>query len=166
MKRHFIRCSLFILLVGLVALTAGRAIAQGSHNIELFSASFGVTQGQTGIIITLPHLANPHLPGDTVSARIQLLDTDGEVIAQSGEIRVAPGQTRFWDVQRSLLPASREPGGRLQVRARMLVTTLSSDQDRIGKMPTIEVFDDITGETVFHMGKTFLSFVTATDNVP
>ena len=161
MKRHIIRCSLIILLVGLVALTPGRANAQSNQYIELLSYSFGMIQGQTArISITLPRLAKPQLPDDPVSTRIQLLDTEGEVIAQSSEIKVAPGQTRFWDVPHSQLSASREPGGRSQLRARMLITTLSADRERPSVMPQIEVIDDITGGTVLYAGKTFLIFVT------
>jgi hypothetical protein len=161
MKRHIIRCSLIILLVGLVVLTPGRVNAQSNQHIELLSYSFGMIQGQTArISITLPRLAKPQLPGEPISARIQLLDTEGEVIAQSSEIKVAEGQTRFWDVPHSQLPASREPGERNQLRARILVTTLSADRERPSVMPQIEVIDDITGGTVLHAGKRFLIFVT------
>src|SRR5689334_18585157 len=96
MKRQIIRAGLIVLLVALIGLTADRANAQSSEHIQLLSYSFGVIQGQTArISITLQRLANPQLPGDPVSARIQLLNTEGEVIAQSAELRIARGQTRF-----------------------------------------------------------------------
>lgn len=156
--RHILLCSLVVLLVGLAA---GRVKAQVSGHIEISSYSFGIIQGQkVRISVSLHRLANPHLPQDPVNARIQLLDTDGEVIAESSELRVQPGQTRIWDQARNLLPASGEPGARLQLRARILVTTHSGDLDRMSLMPTIEVIDTLTGGTVFHMGKTFLIFVT------
>lgn len=161
-KSIVIRYSRLVLLVALVALTAGRAKAQSEQpkHLDLLSYSFGIIQGQTArISLMLPRLANPQLPGDTVSARIQVLGTEGEVLVQSGELNVAPGQTRCWDVPRGMLPASRDVGGRRQVRVRMLVTTLSADLDLPSVMPTIEVIDDLTGGTVSHAGKTFLIFV-------
>ena len=149
-KRRIIQFSLVVLLVGVVA---GRANADSMFpkHIELLSYSFGVSQtGITRISLTLAPSADPQLPGDPVSTRIQILDTKGDVIAQSGELRVLPGQTQYWDVARDLLPASREPGGRLQVRARMLVTTHSYDLNPESLMPTLEVFDSITGNTLYH----------------
>ena len=161
-KSIIIRYSQLVLLVAAVVLTAVQANAQSDQpkHIELLSYSFGIIQGQTArISLILPRLANPQLPGDAVSARIQVLGTEGEVLLQSGELNVAPGQTRFWDVPRAMLPASREVGGRRQVRIRMLVTTQSNDLDLQSVMSTLEVLDDFTGGTVSQAGKTFLIFV-------
>src|SRR5262249_24668765 len=118
------------------------------------------------ISITLRRLANPSLANEPISARFQLLDTEGDVIAQSAAITVRPGQTRFWDQPRSSLPESSEPGGRLQVRVRVLVTAQSSNLDRSSLMPTIEVIDTITGGTVYQMGKRFLIFVPTPNGTP
>jgi hypothetical protein len=162
MKQNVIRHSMIILLIGLVALAAGRANAQSSGKyIELLSYSLGVAPGETArISLTLRRLANPQSPEAPVSARIQLLDTEGRVISQSDEIRVEPGQTRFWDAPRNLIPVAGEPGtGRLQLRTRMLVTTLSTDFDSESLMPTIEVLDSLTGSTLHEAGKRFLIFV-------
>jgi len=162
-KRHFILSGLVILAVGLAA---GQVNAQEQRHIELLSYSFGVIQGQKArVSITLPRLANPRLPDNPVNARIQLLDTEGEVIAQSGDIRVQPGQTRYWDQPRASLPPSGEPGERLQLRVRILVTTLSADLDR-SLMPTIEVIDTLTGGTVSDAKKTFLIFVSGPNGTP
>lgn len=156
-KRNIIIYSLILVLGGS---DCGRANAQTGQEIELLSYSFGVVQGQTArITIILPRLANPQLQEEPVSARVQLLDMEGEVIAQSGLIKVLPGQTRYWDQPRSGLAASRDPGGRLQLRARMLVTTLSADLDPSSVMPSIEVIDTLTGGTVYEQGKRFLIFV-------
>jgi hypothetical protein len=162
MKHNVIRHIMIILLIGLVALVAVRANAQGGPKyIELLSYSWGFTRGETArISVTLPRLANPQLPEAPVSARIQLLDTEGGVIAQSDEIRVAPGQTRFWDATRNLIPAAGEPGtGRLQLRTRMVVTASTTDFDAESLMPTIEIIDGITGRTLHNAGKRFLIFV-------
>lgn len=159
MRRNIMRYSMIVLLIGLVALAAGRANAQTDQKyIELLSHSWGFTRGETArISVTLRRLANPQQP--TVNARIQLLDTEGRVISQSDEIRVEPGQIRFWDAPRSLIPAAGEPGtGRLQVRTRVLVTTLSMDFDQESLMPTIEIIDGATGRTLHNAGKRFLIF--------
>ena len=132
MKHNVIRYSMIVLLIGLVALAAGRTYAQERGQwIEVLSYSWGFTRGETArISVTLRRLANPQQP--PVNARIQLLDAEGRVISQSDEIRVGPGQIRFWDAPRDLIPVPGESGtGRLQVRTRMLVTTSSMDFDQI-----------------------------------
>jgi hypothetical protein len=157
-NRQIILCSLIGLLFGFAASLA-KAEGMPQH-IELLSYSFGVTQGQTArISIILQRLANPRPPDQPVSAVVQLLDIEGEVITESGELKVLPGQTKYWDVPRDLLPTSGEPGGRVQLRVRIRVTTLSADLERLGLMPTIEVIDTITGETRSEAGKRFLIFV-------
>jgi hypothetical protein len=169
--RQTILCGIAVLLVGIGAGQAkaqaqaeGQGQGRDDREIELLSYSFGIVQGQKArITVALRRLANPHKPNDPVSVRIQLLDVDGEVIAESGDLRVLPGQTRSWDQLRALLPASGEPGGRIQLRARILCMTKSADLDRIGLMPSIEVIDTLTGGTVYHAGKTFLIFVSAED---
>jgi len=159
MKHNVIRYSMIVLLIGLVALAAGRANAQTDQKyFELLSYSLGFAPGETArISVMLRRLANPELP--PINARIQLLDTEGRVIAQSDEIKVEPGQIRFWDAPRNQIPASGEPRtGRLQVRARMVVTTSATDFDPESVMPTIEIIDDITGRTLHNAGKRFLIF--------
>jgi hypothetical protein len=159
MKHNVIRYSMIVLLIGLVALAAGRAYAQEQGRwIEVLSYSWGFTRGETArISVMLQRLANPQQP--TVRARIQLLDTEGRVISQSDEIRVEPGQIRFWDAPRDLIPVSGEPRtGRLQVRTRIVVTTSATDFDPESLMPTIEIIDDITGRTFHNAEKRFLIF--------
>jgi len=159
MRHNIIRYSMIILFIGLGVLAAGRVYAQGQGQwIEVLSYSWGFARGETArISITLQRLANPELP--PINARIQLLDTEGRVIAQSDEIKVEPGQIRFWDAPRTQISASGEPGtGRLQVRARMVVTTSATDFDPESVMPTIEIIDGITGRTLHNAGKRFLIF--------
>ena len=161
MKHNIIRYSMIILLIGLVALNAGRANAQTDQKyFELLSYSFGFAPGETArISVTLRRLATPELPEIPASVRIQLLDTEGRVISQSDEIRVEPGQIRFWDAPRDLIPAPGEPRtGRLQVRTRIVVTASSSDFDPESVMPAIEIIDGITGRTLHNAGKRFLIF--------
>jgi hypothetical protein len=161
MKHNVIRHSMIVLLIGLVALAAGRANAQTDQKyFELLSYSFGFAPGETArISVTLRRPATPELPEIPASVRIQLLDTEGRVISQSDEIRVEPGQIRFWDAPRNEIPVSGEPGTRrLQVQARMVVTTSATDFDPESVMPTIEIIDGITGRTLHNAGKRFLIF--------
>jgi hypothetical protein len=146
MKHTFIRYSLIVLLIGLSALADSRAYAQEQNNhIELQSLSWGLSQGQTARISVVNSLiADGSVRSVTV--RIQLLDMEGAVMAQSDEIRVAPGKTRFWDVPRESLPGG-EPTGRLQVRARILVTTQSVFRQS-PLAPSVELIDSGTGRTV------------------
>jgi hypothetical protein len=158
-KHNVIRFSMTVLLIGFVALAAGRANAQTDQKyIELLSYSFGFAPGETArISVTLRRLANPQQP--TVSARIQLLDTEGRVISHSDVIKVEPGQIRFWDAPRDLIPVSGEPRtGRLQVRTRMVVMVSATDFDTESLMPTIEIVDGATGRTLQNAGKRFLIF--------
>jgi prepilin-type processing-associated H-X9-DG protein len=151
MKHNVIRYNVIVLLIGLVALDAGRASAKDKHRNEIIieSYSWGISSGQSARI-NVVNFAFADGSVKTVTARIQLLDTEGDVIAQSDEIEVAPGQTRFWDAPRELLPQG-EPNGRLQVRARVLVTTDSFDLDRTQPLYnpfiTVEVVDSATGVT-------------------
>jgi len=159
MKHNVIRYGMIVLLIGLVALAAGRAYAQEQGiGIVVLSDSWGFVRGETSrISVTLQRLANPQQP--TVSARIQLLDTEGRVISQSDEIRVEPGQIRFWDAPRDLIPVPGESGtGRLQVRTRIVVRASTTDFDPESLMPTIEIIDGNTGSTLHKNDGTFKIF--------
>ena len=162
MKHNVIRYSMIVLLIGLVALAAGRTYAQTQpdNGLVFLSGSFGITPELTA------RVSVAHLGGGSVKVltpaitTIQILGPEGNVIAQSDEIRVEPGQIKFWDAPRDLIPVSGEPGtGRLQVRTRIVVTTSATDFDLESLMPTIEVIDNITGRTLHSAGKTFLIFV-------
>ena len=151
MRINVIRYSMILLLIGLAVLASGRANAQRRNEIIIESYSWGISSGLT----TRVSVVNVGF-GDgsvrSVATSIQLMDTEGEVIAQSDEITVAPGKIRFWDFPRDLLPAG-EPTGRLQVRARILVTTDSFDVDRHRPplSPTVELIDPSTGRSVLYM---------------
>jgi hypothetical protein len=150
MRINLIRYSMIVLVIGLVALAAGQADAKNRHRNEIIIESFswGLSSGQTARINVFQSALSEGSVR-ALSARIQLLDTEGEVIAQSDEIRVEPGKIRFWDVPRELLPAG-EPSGRIQLRARMLITTESFDLDRNRPplVPTVELIDSGTGRTM------------------
>ena len=100
MKHQVIRHGVIVLLIGLVALAAGRANAQSGHQGEIIVESFswGLSSGQTARISVVHLLGDGSVrTNDPAIARIQLLDTEGQVVAQSDDIRVEPGKTRFWD---------------------------------------------------------------------
>jgi len=148
MKHNFIRYSIIVLLIGLGTLPPGRAYARQQERwIELLSFPYGVASGRT----VRTTIFNPGFVGGVfVAARIQLLDMEGEVIAQSDEIRIGPGKIRFWDVSRDQLRAQGDPGtGRLQVRTRILVTKTPFDANCNGLpvAPTVELINPSTGET-------------------
>jgi len=118
MRHVSIRDGMIVLLTGLGALLAGHASAQETPNgLEILSVSWGIAPGQTahhGVLNV--GLGDGSVRGvradDPVIVRIQLLDTEGDVIAQSDEITVAPGHIGVWEVRhdqisRRLTP---EPG--------------------------------------------------------
>jgi hypothetical protein len=151
MRQNVIRYSMIVLLVGLVALSAGRANAQGGHQSEIIIESFswGITPGLTARVSVVQFVfadGSVRMVNPTI-ARIQFLDTEGEVVAQSDEIRIEPGETRFWDAPYEQIGGVREPGtGRLQLRARILVTT-NVESRSPDLAPTLELFDSTTGVT-------------------
>ncbi len=154
MKHTFMRYSLTMLVIGLAALANSQAYVRDPvrRHIDLQSLSWGMTQGQTARLSVAHFLfADGSVRTTPPSiARIQLLDMEGEVIAQSDEISVAPGKIRFWDVPRESLRAG-ESTGRLQLRARIRVTTSESEVNRSPLAPSVEIFDSGTGRTVLSL---------------
>lgn len=160
MKHDVIRYSMFVLLIGLVALATGRANAQDRYKNEIIieSLSWGMSTGETSRVSCANFLFGDGSvrTNDPVIMRVQLLGKEGEVIAQSDEIRIEPGKIRFWDAPRELLPAG-ELTGRIQVRARILavfVTTTRFDisRDRPPLALTVELIDSSTGRTASTIG--------------
>jgi hypothetical protein len=156
MKHNIIRYGMIVLLIGLIALTAGRANAQDRHRNEIIIESFswGMSTGQTtrlsGANILMGDASTR--TDDPVIMRIQLLNKDGEVIAQSDEIRIEPNKIGSWDVTREQLPAG-ELTGRTQVRARIFAEFITTEpfdvnRDRPPLALTLELIDSGTGRTV------------------
>jgi hypothetical protein len=133
------------------ALTSGQAYAQEQNNpIQIQSLSWGIAPGQIARISVVNF---PFADGSvrSVTARIQLLDMEGDVIAQSDAIRVEPGKIRYWDAPYEQIGGGREPGtGRLQLRARILFEERSFDRDRPLYNPfiTVDVVDSRTGRAL------------------
>ena len=148
MTDRVIRYGMIVLLIGWVALAAGRANAQsGGREIILESFSWGLSSGQTARISVVHLLGDGSVrTNDPVIARIQLLDTEGEMVAQSDDIRVEPGKTRFSDAAYEQIGGVREPTGRLQLRARIVLESRSLDRHR-PPLVTLEILDSSTGVT-------------------
>jgi hypothetical protein len=143
MKHNVIRYSIYsmiILVIGLVALAAGRANAQRRHvnEIDVLSYSWGVSPGQA------PRISVVNIGDEPITANIQLLNSVGNVIAQSGVIEVAPEHTNVF--QPGFL------GGVTVARARISVKFATEKQfdvnrDRAPFMATVELVDSATGKT-------------------
>jgi hypothetical protein len=143
MKHNVIRYgfySLIVLLVGLSVLAASRANAQRRHvnEIDVLSYSWGISPGQ------MPRISVVNIGDEPITANIQLLNSVGNVITQSGEIQVAPEHTNVF--QPGFL------GGVTVARARIsvkFVTTHSFDVDRARApfMATVELVDSATGKS-------------------
>jgi hypothetical protein len=148
MKLNVIRYSMIFLLIGSVALGAGRADERHKEWIEIESFPWGIALGQTARVSVAQFVfldGSVRMVNPTI-ARIQLLDAEGEIVAQSDEIRVEPGKTRFWDAPYEQISGVREPTGRIQLRARVLFEKRSFDRDH-PPLVTLEIFDSATGAT-------------------
>jgi hypothetical protein len=142
MKHNVIRYSIYgmiALLIGLGALAATRANAQrrNVNEIDVLSYSWGVSPGQ------MPRISVVNIGGEPITANIQLLNSVGNVITQSGVMEVAPEHTNVF--QPGFL------GGVTVARARIsvkFVTTQSFDIDRARApfMATVELVDSATGK--------------------
>ena len=145
MSRSAIQCSVALLAAAFVGLASAQANAEGDQEhrqIEPVSPSWGIALGETVSISVVVYANRTVGTNDPIIPRIQLLDAEGEVIAESDEIQVEPGKTRSWDVPRERLPAG-EPTGRIQVRARILVTTQALSRPP-SLAATAELFDSAT----------------------
>ena len=140
-----------VVVLGLSALLLGQANAQQSTATELLSSPFGITFGQVARI-TVAHVGDPGsrsgAADEEITVHIQLLDTEGAVIAQSDPIRVNPGEMRFWDVPREVLPAG-ESNGRTQIRARGVMPGRLATTRESPVQASLEVVDAGTGATAF-----------------
>jgi hypothetical protein len=145
MRSFVIHSSAALLAAAFVGLASARANAQVDQEhrqTELVSPSWGIAPGETVSISVVVYANRTVATNDPVIARIQLLDTEGEAIAESDQIQVEPGKTRSWDVPRERLPAG-ERTGRIQVRARILVTTPALSRPP-SLAATAELFDSTT----------------------
>jgi hypothetical protein len=89
-------------------------------------------------------------PKSTASFIVKLLLADGRVIAQSDEVALEPGQSRFVDFKRADLPVAGETDGRLQVLAQVIWTKVKLKAE----FPTlVEVVEVSSGKTTAFISK-------------
>lgn len=154
MRHSIIRYSMMVLVIGLVALAAGRTYAQTQPDkgFVFLGGSFGITPELTARI-SVAHLGDGSVRTlNPAITTIQILDPEGNLIAQSNEIRVEPGKIRYWNASGyQILTAGSQGLGRLQVRARILVKTGDVDDARPPLAFTVELIDSGTGRTVSHI---------------
>jgi hypothetical protein len=154
MRHKAIRYGMIVLLIGLVALAAGRTYAQTQpdNGLEFLSGSFGITPELTARI-SVAHLGDGSVRILTPAIMtIQILDPEGNLIAQSKEIRVEPGKIRYWNAPGyQILSAGYQGLGRLQVRTRILVNTGGDDDAQPPLAFSVELIDSATGKTVSYV---------------
>lgn len=81
------------------------------------------------------------------SGHVKVFDASGNLIAQSADLIVAPGEFRYFDLNRDALHLPGEPGtGRLQVRLELSFIRINLVQFTVG-IGTSEVIDNSTGRT-------------------
>ena len=115
-----------------------------NEQLQMRPALFGLSDGQTLRV----HVT--HMKGDEgnqlLHARIRLQDSNGNLIAESSELVIPPGEFRSYDFPRNALPLTGEPGtGRVQMAANIF---LKFDPGKIDSVnATLELVDNSTGRT-------------------
>jgi prepilin-type processing-associated H-X9-DG protein len=116
----------------------------------------GIVPGQT-LRVTLynPPSFRPKARRNPVTGRVKFFDGSGNLIAQSGESLIPPGEFRSFELDRDALSLPGERGtGRLQTRASWSVARHASGR----VAPSFELIDDLTGKTVVLSGQECLVF--------
>ena len=81
--------------------------------------------------------------------RLKLYDAHGDVIAESAEVEIPPGEFRFVDFNRDDLVVAGEPGtARTEIRTQALWGLRT--RYRINVTTSLEVVDNTTGSSRFH----------------
>jgi hypothetical protein len=117
----------------------------------------GIIPGQT-LRATLfnPRSSGPEAGSEAqrhaVSGHVKVFDGSGNLIAQSPDLVIPPGEFRSFDFNREALPSPGERGtGRLQMRASLEVSTVdppSTDQGASRLIAaSVELIDNSTGKT-------------------
>jgi hypothetical protein len=106
------------------------------------SPVFGITRGETA----RAYLLNTGGENEII-VNYKFLDMAGNIVAQSGDMRVAPGQSGFFDLDASTLDFQ----GALRFPLRVEISI--GDPELKSRQPahihSLEVFDTGTGETSF-----------------
>ena len=83
---------------------------------------------------------------EPIQLRLKLYDADGDVIAESAEVQIPPGEFRFVDFNRDDLVVAGEPGtARTQIRTQALWGLRT--RYRINVTTSLEIVDSTTGSS-------------------
>jgi hypothetical protein len=112
----------------------------------------GIVPAQS-LLVTLfnPPTTGPEAPRRSI-VRVKIFDAESNLIAQSPDLLIPPGDSRSFRVDRDALPVPGEARTqRLQVRAHIEAITDDSStipiQTRSGLIASVEVVDNSTGRT-------------------
>ena len=101
--------------------------------------------------------AGSELEGGAVGGHVKVFDGSGNLIVQSAELVIPPGEFRSVDFDRHALARSGEPGtGRLQARIKPFFDFKSDRLSRV--LASFEIVDNSTGKTVVLAGQQCLVF--------
>ena len=117
----------------------------------------GIVPGQTLRVSLFNPLSSASEAGSdaqskSFSGHVKVFDASGNLIAQSADLVVAPGELRYFDIIRHALPLPGEPGtGRLQVRMEARISRTNPVQlenaVEVFYRSSYEVIDNSTGRT-------------------
>jgi hypothetical protein len=117
----------------------------------------GIVPGQTLRVSLFNPLSSGSEAGSdaqskSFSGHVKVFDASGNLIAQSADLVVAPGEFRYFDFNRDSLPLPGEPGtGRLQVRTEARFSRTNPVQlpnvVEVFERGSYEVIDNSTGRT-------------------
>jgi hypothetical protein len=124
----------------------------------------GIIPGQTlRVTLSNPPSYGSKAKGNPVIGRVKFLDGSGNLIAQSGESVIPPGEFRSFDLDRDALSLPGEVGtGRLQTRGSWSLI-LPDASPRLARAPgrvaaSFELIDNVTGRTEVLSGPECLVF--------
>jgi hypothetical protein len=126
---------------------------EAQHTRLIFATDqgiYGFVPGQTARF-SVANLSAPEQGGGPVRAQVKLYDAQGNVLAQSEEVELRPGQFRTFDFNRDDLLVAGEPGtGRLQVRPGIgILKSRDGGSTWPNNIPaSMELVDNRTGATI------------------
>ena len=117
----------------------------------------GIVPGQTLRVSPFNPLSSGSEAGSdaqskSFSGHVKVFDASGNLIAQSADLVMAPGELRYFDIIRDALPLPGEPGtGRLQVLTEARISRTNPVQlenaVEVFYRSSYEVIDNSTGRT-------------------
>ena len=124
----------------------------------------GIVPGQTlRVTLSNPPSFGPKARRNPVIGRVKFFDGSGNLIAQSDESVIPPGEFRSFDLDRDALSLPGESGtGRLQARASWSLVTRDASTHRANASGRVaasfELMDNLTGKTEVLSGQECLVF--------